>query len=85
MDKEILKAKYTVGQHQGGLEQFKKTEKKVSYEVFWDLATSGMYEYYGYDERIKAHRYLLKDMQKNIVNGRQYPEWLQSYTKERIV
>lgn len=67
--------------HSGGLKECIESQMKITYVTFLKLVSSGIYEFYGYDERIKAYRYILKDMQLNIG----LPVWLHYYGKRKPI
>lgn len=75
IEKKILKARYTT----------EIPTENISWEVFWNLATSGYYDYKGIEEKTKSHLYVKKQNLRPVINGRQYPRELHSYTVERIV
>ena len=66
--------KYACAFHAGGLDDCMKTEIKISDYMFWKLLPK--YKFYAYDEKIKADRYILKDIEKNYDS----PIWLHDYT-----
>lgn len=59
-------------QHSGGLKEAIKKCKRISLDNFIKLVDQKIYDRYGYDERIKATRFILNDMQNNIG----LPTWL---------
>lgn len=67
-----MKYKSFTALHSGGLVDCIKTETPISYFTAQQLIKSGIYEFYGYDSRIKAHRYILKDMKHDLG----LPTWL---------
>ena len=62
-------------EHRGSLEDALKTEKDIEIDVVKKLVSSGIYEFYGYDERIKGYRYILNHMEKNLG----LPTWINVY------
>lgn len=72
-----MKNKYRTAYHRGGLKECLETEQPIEEENFMKLIKSGMYEYYGYDERIKAERFILINMEKNLG----LPTWLHLYNE----
>lgn len=74
-----MKRKTFTADHSGSLEDCLKTEKPITYEMYWQLVVNGIYEFYGYDERIKAQRYILKEHWKNIG----LPTWVHYYTDKK--
>lgn len=75
------KSLYRTAMHCGGLKECLETEKDINEAKFIEYYLSGKYEYYCYDNRIKAHRYLLKNMQKDHLK---YPCWLHYYGEKPI-
>ena len=73
-----MELKTYTAEHRGSLKECLETEKPIEYRNFLYLIATTIYEYYGYDNRIKAHRYILKNMEKNIG----LPTWLHYYAKK---
>ena len=71
----MAEIKVMTAQHRGGLDEMLKTENSLELDVAKKLIQSGIYEYYGYDERIGAHRYILHHMEFNIG----LPTWINVY------
>lgn len=61
--------------HRATLEECLQTEREIEPENALLLVCSSAYKYYGYDERIKADRYLIQNMQKNLG----LPQWIHEY------
>lgn len=70
-----MKPKWVTAQHSGGLKECLATEQPITEKCAWALLGNHIYEFYGYDERIKADRYLLTDHTKNLG----LPTWLHHY------
>lgn len=69
------KSKWKTALHRGGLKETMETEKEIEPNIAIILVNSGIYKYYAYDERIKAHRFLIIDIEKNLG----LPQWLHEY------
>ena len=70
-----MKKGWFTAEHRGGLKECIKTEGRITKEVAEKLIGSNIYKYYAYDTRIKAHRYILIDMENNIG----MPTWIHLY------
>lgn len=65
----------------GGLKECIDSELPISDSAFLLLVQSGLYEFYAFDERIDADRYLIKDIPANIG----LPQWLHDYDKRGLM
>lgn len=72
--RKMKKGCYTA-KHAGGLKECIESELPINYDLAYDLIKSNIYQYYGYDEKSKAHRYLLR----NHINNIGLPTWLHLY------
>ena len=63
---EMITYKYYTIEHRGTLEEAIATKKKISKRTFEKLIRAKIYYGYSYDERIKAMRYLLSDLEDDI-------------------
>lgn len=64
--------KYFTMKHCGGLKEAMQTLSPIEKTTFDKLVKEEIYIFYAYDERIKARRYILKQMEKNYG----LPVWL---------
>lgn len=76
-----MKSNCFIAYHRGSLKECIETEKPISYDAFFKLVKSGLYVFYAYDERIKAYRYIIKDIEKNY----NLPTWLHYYGKRKPI
>jgi len=63
--------------HSGGLKEALDTEKPIKLSTAFDLIKSGIYRFYGYDDRIGAQRYILSDFDYPSCVG--LPTWINLY------
>lgn len=71
----VIYIKIKTACHRGGLKETLETEHDIQYEIFNILVSSGIYEFYAYDERIHAMRFLICDIPHNLG----LPQWLHLY------
>lgn len=72
---EVMKIiKITTSCHRGSLEDSIRTERVIEFHDF--IRMVDQYNYYCYDERIRAYRMLIKDLKNNYTLGR---DWLNIY------
>ena len=64
--------KYYTMEHRGTLDEALTTLSEITKNDFDKLVGNGIYNIYGYDERIKAIRYIISDMENSVY----LPTWL---------
>ena len=70
---------YYLAKHTGGLKECIESEQHISSKVAQWLIEIGFYKFYAYDERIKANRYLITDLEHLYM----FPSWLHEYKNEK--
>lgn len=66
---------YCTAEHREDLQESINTEKPIEKITFKKLIKAEIYEYYAYDERIKADIYVVKAMMSNYG----LPIWIRHY------
>lgn len=69
------KHKITTAYHRSTLNECLDTERPITYRTAKMLLKLGVYKFYAYDDRIKANRYLIYEIEGNIG----LPTWLHIY------
>lgn len=65
----------------GGLKECIGTELPITDKAFIALVQSGLYDFYAYDPRIDADRYLIRDIPGNLG----LPQWINDYEKRGLM
>lgn len=67
--------KVATAYHRGSLDDCLDTEKPITMHLAKMLLKLGIYQFYAYDDRIKANRYILYQIEGNLG----LPTWLHIY------
>lgn len=72
--------RYFTCEHRGGLKESLDTERPLTYKIGRLLIRCHVYLYYGYDKRLCAKRYLLRE--HHLCLG--MPTWINVYDKPKL-
>lgn len=74
-----MKTNAFIAEHSGGLKECLESERPVPLKTAAILIASGLYEFYTYDKRIEAARFIITDMEHNY----NLPTWIHLYKEEK--